>query len=459
MWPRWVRLTTWMSQKLKLLRDDTLMTVNSHTNEQHGGLRKKAMIMAVVVLVAIFSLIVLIPPAPKEITLLTGTSGSSDHELGVNLAGHLEEEGLHVSLKTTSGARQKLQMLASGAENTVAFVPVSMEKTLGDSTDTGQLVSLGSVSYQPLWLFYRNELQIQSIPDLRGYTVALGNKDSVVGHISRFLLDVSNVTGQIKSNSLTNGNPAAIARALQNGKIDAAFAVGQPSSGNISALLSDKRIAFLSFERADAYRALNKAISKYRVPEGVFDLANNIPSRDMILLGTTTNLVTLDSLYPAIIPVLLKAASKIDMNPGGIDSAKKFPNAENVTLPLAKTAVRYYSQGEKGLSKVLPYKVTRWLNHIGFVVLPLLTIVVVLLKIISMLVKVRASIRFNGFYKRLENIETARTSGAEPSLIHRDIDELDKACSGFSVPRSMREQHLNLCQLVHDMRDRLPELE
>ena len=79
------------------------------------------MIVTVIVLAAIFSLIVLIPPAPKEITLLTGPVGGSDHELGVSLAGYLEEEGLHVSLKTTSGAKQKLQMLASGARNTVAF--------------------------------------------------------------------------------------------------------------------------------------------------------------------------------------------------------------------------------------------------------------------------------------------------------------------------------------------------
>lgn len=414
------------------------------------------MIVTVIVLAAIFSLIVLIPPAPKEITLLTGPAGGSDHELGVSLAGYLEEEGLHVNLKTTSGAKQKLRLLASGAENTVAFLPVFMEKTLDDSTDTSRLVSLGSVSYQPMWLFYRNELQIQDIPDLRGYAVALGNEDSVVGHVSRFLLDINNINGQVEPNTLTNANPAAITRALRDGKIDAAFALGQPSSGNISALLSDEKIAFLSFERADAYLALNKAISKYRVPEGVFDLANNIPSRDMMLLGVTTNLVTLDSFYPTTIPVLLKAVSKIDVQPASIDSAKSFPNAENVTLPLAKTAVRYYNQGEKGLSKVLPYKITRWLNHLGFVVLPLLTIVVVLLKIVSVLLKVRASIRFNGFYKRLESIDQARVSGAESSLIHRDIDELDKACSGFSAPRSMREQYLNLCQLVHDMRERLP---
>lgn len=414
------------------------------------------MIVTVIVLAAIFSLIVLIPPAPKEITLLTGPAGGSDHELGVSLAGYLEEEGLHVNLKTTSGAKQKLRLLASGAENTVAFLPVFMEKTLDDSTDTSRLVSLGSVSYQPMWLFYRNELQIQDIPDLRGYAVALGNEDSVVGHVSRFLLDINNINGQVEPNTLTNVNPAAITRALRDGKIDAAFALGQPSSGNISALLSDEKIAFLSFERADAYLALNKAISKYRVPEGVFDLANNIPSRDMMLLGVTTNLVTLDSFYPTTIPVLLKAVSKIDVQPASIDSAKSFPNAENVTLPLAKTAVRYYNQGEKGLSKVLPYKITRWLNHLGFVVLPLLTIVVVLLKIVSVLLKVRASIRFNGFYKRLESIDQARVSGAESSLIHRDIDELDKACSGFSAPRSMREQYLNLCQLVHDMRERLP---
>jgi uncharacterized membrane protein YccC len=66
-------------------------------------------------------------------------------------------------------------------------------------------------------------------------------------------------------------------------------------------------------------------------------------------------------------------------------------------------------------------------------------------------------VRFNGFYRKLETIERASASGANPQLVHQDLDLLDDDCVDFSVPRSMREQYLNLRQLIHDLRERLPE--
>jgi len=47
-------------------------------------------------------------------------------------------------------------------------------------------------------------------------------------------------------------------------------------------------------------------------------------------------------------------------------------------------------------------------------------------------------------------------NGTEPLLIHREIDLLDKASARIFVPRSMREQFLNLWQIMHDMRERVP---
>ena len=418
----------------------------------------KTIAIATIILAIAFSILVLRPAAPREITLLTGPVGSNDHELGLKLAKYLEQEGLHVKVGPSSGSIDNLLLLTSGAENTVALSPASLESVLDESVDTSQLVSLGSVAYQPLWLFYRTDLQIQSITDLAGSRVSLGPEKTAVGYISRLLLDLNGISTQVEPVLISNESPTVVARAIEQGEIDAAFAMGNLSSAHISALLSDENIAFFSFERADAYKMLNKAITSHKVPEGVFDLARNIPSSDTVLLAITTNLVTLGSFHSATIPVLLQAVSNADRQYEILDKGRNFPSPENTTLPLAKAAMRYYSQGQKGLSKVLPYKVTRWLNHLGFVVLPLLTLVVVLLKVVTVFIKARASIRFNRFYRRLGTIERASASGANPQLTHRDLDLLDNACIDFSVPRSMIEQYLNLRQLIHDLRERLPKI-
>jgi TRAP-type uncharacterized transport system substrate-binding protein len=430
---------------------------DSITSKKNSAYRMKTVAIAVIIIAVALSLLILKPAAPREITLLTGPVGSNDYELGVNLAKNLEDEGLHVKVSPSSGSIDNLLLLTSGAEDTVAFSPSSLETVLDESVDTSRLVSLGSVTYQPLWLFYRKGLQIQRVPDLAGSRVALGPETTVAGYISRLLLDANGVSNQIESVLVSNEDPDVLAGALKQGGIDAAFAMGNLSSAYISALLSDENIAFLSFERADAYGILSKAISKHRIPEGVLDLARNIPSSDTVLLAITTNLITLDSFHSATIPVLLQAVSNADRQNDILNIGKRFPNADNTTLPLARAAKRYYSQGQKGLSKVLPYKVTRWLNHLGFVVLPLLTVLVVLLKVVVVLIKLRASVRFNGFYRKLETIERASASGANPQLVHQDLDLLDDDCVDFSVPRSMREQYLNLRQLIHDLRERLPE--
>jgi len=164
--------------------------VSTITNEDRKGGRIKVIVIVAVVLVVAFSLLVLKPAAPKEISLLTGPVGSHDHELGMSLAGYLEEEGLHVEVSSTSGGIENLLLLASGVEHTVALVPSSLESALDESVDTSQLVSLGSVTYQPLWLFYRNDLRLKRIPDLAGYKVSLGPEMSAVGHISTLMHDM-----------------------------------------------------------------------------------------------------------------------------------------------------------------------------------------------------------------------------------------------------------------------------
>ena len=122
---------------------------------------------------------------------------------------------------------------------------------------------------------------------------------------------------------------------------------------------------------------------------------------------------------------------------------------------MKRAAGRYYEQGAKGLSKFLPYKVTRWLNHLGFVVLPLLALAVVLVKIVPLILKIWISIKLTGFFKRLEEVEKSHAAGGDRPTLLAELDALDRASAAIFVPRSSLPNYIDFRQFLHDMRERV----
>jgi len=411
--------------------------------------------IAVVAIVLLLSLVILKPAAPDKITLLTGPEGSGYHELGKRYAVYLGALGLEVEMKITDGGLDNVKLLTAGAEDTVAFAPSNIEHAVDDSVDTSHLVSLGSVAFEPLWLFYRAELPVRRITDLAGLRVATGAKGTVVDYVARFLFELNGISDQVEIQPSAGQTPGTVAKALIEGRIDAAFAIGGPTSPAIRDLLVDEDLGVLSFERADAYQALDPGITKLVAPEGIFDLADNLPPEDLVLVSATTNLITLDSFYPGAVPLLLQAAADVHDRQRIVITNQSFPNAQNVSLPLKRAAGRYYEQGEKGLSKFLPYKMTRWLNHLGFVVLPLLALAVVLVKIVPLILKIRISIKLTGFFKRLEEVEKSHAAGGDRPTLLAELDALDRTSATIFVPRSNLPEYIDFRQFLHDMRERV----
>ncbi len=431
------------------------MTQPDLTEKQKRLRMTKIIFSTAVVGLAIFVAMVMIKPAmPDRITLLTGPVGSAYHELGQKYAADLRSRGLETEVVVTEGGLQNLELLASGAQDTIAFAPSNIEHRAGAEVDTSKLASIGSVAYEPLWLFHRSDLDINRIGDLAGLKIATGPKHTVVGFVADYFLDASNVTEKVKIQSSEGQTFESIADALIAGDIDAGFLLGAPISPVIRKLLDADAISFTSFEQADAYAALLPGLATLVAPEGVFDLARNNPSEDANLLAATTNLLTRFDVHPAVAPMVLNTAS--NLHTGGIFSTRStFPSDEHVSLPLKPSAKRYFEQGEKGLSKFLPYKVTRYLNHLGFVVLPLLAGALILIKTVPLVLKLWATIRLMGFLKRLESVEKSQAADGDSSELLTRLNELDRVSATMFVPRSCVHDYIDFRQFLHDMRERV----
>jgi TRAP-type uncharacterized transport system substrate-binding protein len=421
--------------------------------DKHKRLRKiwLGVCVALVAVVLFVTLVVVKPAMPGHVILLTGPEGSAYHDLGRRYAEDLRSRGLEAEVVVTEGALDNLQRLAEGP-NAVAFAP----STVGDrGFDVSGLVALGSVALDPLWLFHRSDLEIARIPDLAGSKVATGGDGTVSHYVARVLIEKNGLTDDIELRPSIGRTAEALVESLTTGIVDAAFVTGLANLPVVDALLHADGVSFVSFARAETIAGLIPGLTTLVAPEGVFDLARNVPPADAHLLSTMTCLVANEDLHPAVAPMLLAAAGNVPQKATTFSTKVDFPGAEHLTLPMHSGARRYFNQGETGLSRFLPYKVTRFLNHLGFLVLPLLTVAVVLLRIIPVGLRVWGGLRLKGWLKQLEAVEKGQAAGEDPVGLLTDLDRLDQASAKVFVPRSVIHDYIDFRQFLHDMRERV----
>ncbi|MHC4990604.1 MAG: TAXI family TRAP transporter solute-binding subunit, partial [Planctomycetota bacterium] len=383
--------------------------------------RVSVIVFAAVIAIVLFVTLVLVKPAmPDRVVLLTGPEGSAYHDLGTRYGRDLRRRGLDAEVVVTGGALDNLRQLAN-VEDAVAFAPAIFEREGDIGVDSSSLVALGSVDIEPLWVFYRAGADIARLPDLAGKKVVTGGPETLGDHLARTLLEMNGIASEVEIEARSGQDAAALVDGLTAGSIDAVFVTGPMNSPIARALLDAGGVRCLSFDRAEAYAARLPGLMRLVAPEGVFDLERNLPRQEAQLLAAATCLVAQDDLHPAVVPMLLLAAEH-GQETSALSTRFSFPSRDHVALPLDGAARRYFSQGETGLSRFLPYNVTRFLNHLGFFVLPLLTVMVVLLKVVPMGLRIWSGLRLKGYFKRLEAVEKQHASAADRSTLLAELD-------------------------------------
>jgi hypothetical protein len=153
--------------------------------------------------------------------------------------------------------------------------------------------------------------------------------------------------------------------------------------------------------------------------------------------------------------MLLVTAENVRQRSTTFSTPLTFPNSEHITLPLDSAARRYFRQGTTGLSRFLPYKVTRFLNHLGFLVLPLLTAAIVLLKFVPAGLRIWGRLRLRGLLKQLEAVEKGHAAGDDASKLLADLARIDRVSATMFVPLSTAHDYIDFRQFLHDMRERV----
>ena len=131
-------------------------------------------VLAIAVVVATVTsavLLVLQTMPPRSIAMATGPEGGAYDAIGKRYQAILARAGVQLRLVPTSGALQNLALLRDPHSGVSV---VLLQGGITSEADAPEIESLGTVFYEPLWLFHRSELRSQGLEGLRGRKVSIG---------------------------------------------------------------------------------------------------------------------------------------------------------------------------------------------------------------------------------------------------------------------------------------------
>ena len=288
------------------------------------------------------------PPPPGEIRIAAGNREGAYYHFANRYQALLAEEGITLEVVETAGAVENIARLESG-DAAISFVQGGVLA----GREHPRLEALASLYFEPLWLFYRQDVTINDLADLSGRTVTIGEDRSGTQRLAIELLRDNGVDSRSAEFYPVGGDYAS--RQLLEGSVDAAFIIAAPTSPTVRELFHSDQLQLLSFRRHRAYRARHRFLSSVTLGEGMFDLGENLPPQDVILLAPTAALIARKDLHPALVAVVMKVATAVHRDGGLLAEDGEFPSPRFTELPVrAEARLSIWSPGRASSTATCP---------------------------------------------------------------------------------------------------------
>jgi TRAP-type uncharacterized transport system substrate-binding protein len=413
----------------------------------------------------VLAYLVLQPQPPRHVVLATGIPQGAYAEFGGRYKALLARHGITVELRPTQGAADNLALLRDPASGVhIAFVQGGSDPG-GDATtrddEAGvELVSLGSLFHEPVWLFYRESSAqrltgapvITSLTQLTGWKLNIGAPGSGVPPLMQLLLDANKIEPDAIQLSRQPTTPAVVD--LLEDRIDALVLASAPESPMVQMLLQTPGIRLLDFAQSEAYARRFPFMSPVLLPRGVIDLARDQPPADVRLVAPTATLVARDSLHPALAQLFVQAAVLVHGNAGWFQRKGEFPNTAHNERPIAPEALRIYRNGVPWLQRYLPFWLANLADRMWVVLLAIGAVLIPLTRIVPPLYEFRIRSRVFRWYGQLRAVEQARDRRPRDELL-AELDEIDQRVSQVIVPLSYADELYALRSHIQAVRQRL----
>ncbi len=377
---------------------------------------------------------------PDTIIITSGPEGSIFRQTAEKYSKILARNGVKLRILPSQGSLENLKRLADPATHVdIGFV----QGGLAGGVHIDDLISLGSISYEPLLLFYRSARPLQLLSEYAGHHLAIGSEGSGTRSLALALL---------AANGIEPGGPTALenldaddaAKALTNGKVEAIFLMGDSASPQLmKSLLLMPAVRLFDFTQADAYTRRILYLDKLVLPKGSIDFGQDIPDHDINLIGPTVELIARKDLHPALSDLLLGAATEVHGSAGLLKRRGEFPAPLQHEFPISADANRYYKSGKSFLYRSLPFWVASMVNRILVAFVPMIVVLIPVMRIIPRLYQWRVRLRIFRWYHVLLAIEKDLITHPAPEKradLLGQLDRVEEDVNKMKLPASFADQ-------------------
>lgn len=399
---------------------------------------------------------IMLSAPPRTITITSGPAGSTFQRHAENYRKELATHGITLKIVPSGGSLDNLQRLqapASGVD--LGFVQGGL---VGDDNPPPSLVSLGSVAYQPLWVFYRSTTHLTRLSELAGKRIGIGADGSGVQALARALLEANKITGA--PTTLVEQPSEDAGKDFLAGKLDAIFLMGDSApTSTVRALLRFYGVQLFSFTQADAYMRRFAYLNEIVLPQGAIDFSINLPAQDVTLVGPAVELIARKGLNSAISDLLLKVAQKEHGKAGLLAKRGEFPAPVKREFTLSADALRYYKSGQ-GITYDLveQFWLANLINRLLVAIVPICLVLIPAIRFLPVVYRWSVQLRIYRSYRpllRLErDAETPLTAARAAELLQR-LDAIEAEVSALKVPASFASQFYDLRNHIVFVRNRL----
>jgi TRAP-type uncharacterized transport system substrate-binding protein len=395
------------------------------------------------------------PMPSRSFVMAVDAQGGAYATFGEQYRAVLARDGVTLELRPSAGADENLDLLRdpkSGVK--AAFL---LGGTVPDDV-ADDLVSLGTVFYEPLWLFTRGEAPPGSFPSLKGRRLSIGVPGSGSHAVAEVLLRLNDLQpGDLEVLELP---PVESAARIEAGTLDAVFITAAWEEPVVQRLLLAPGIKLESFPRADAYVARYPFLTRLTLPMGVADLGTNRPATDVTLIAFKATLVVRRDLHPALQYLLMHAALETHGRAGIFQRTAQFPAAEAMDLPLSNDARQFYQRGPSFLNRHLPFWMAEIVQRVLLMLVPIVGVLYPLWSGLPRLFRWEMQHRIYRLYGELKWIERelqGSTDEVQRQALLEQLGDLEERVLKMRLPNAFGAMGYNLRMHVRMLRDANPE--
>jgi hypothetical protein len=175
-------------------------------------------------------------------------------------------------------------------------------------------------------------------------------------------------------------------------------------------------------------------------------------------LAVTANLLVRSELHPALMYLLLDAASVIHGGHSVLANAGAYPNARNQDVPLADEAERFHRSGKPFLKRYLPYWLANLADRLILLLIPLFAVLVPVMKFLPDIYAYRMRRKITRWYVALGAIEDEIGDAPPPDKVAgylKQLDEIETQVNDMNFPSSGADRVYLLRAAIDLVRERL----